>query len=475
MRDIIVFGLVFAALPFIVSRPWLGILMWCWLSYMNPHRLAWGWAHGFGFAEIVAVVTIVSVVLSRESWRIPMTPLVLIWFTFIAWMGLSTYLALVPDVAQEQYIRVLKIHFITFLTIMVMNSQKRLTLLLAVIVVSIGFFGIKGGIFTILQGGGNRVWGPPGTVIEDNNALAVALLMVLPLMHYLRQQTDNTWLRRGLLAGMVLVGLAALGTYSRGALVAGTAMLAFFWLKSHKKIATAVLLIILVPPLIAFMPEKWTERVNTMSSGIERSGEAWAEVTGRNPPVTSRDRLHIWPVDASAMGRLNAWNYAINVANARVTGGGLESWSEQTYALYAPIPESVHSSHSIYFSTIADHGWFGLFLFLLIGFLMWRTASKVIERSEKYPELKWLGLMCRMVQVGTVAYASGGAFLSLAYFDLYWHFVSIVVIARRLLDQHVQKQEKEDLARQVRTRFGRTALPVPARAQTQASSRAYVE
>ena len=52
MRDIIVTLAVFGTLPFIFWRPWIGILVWCWLGYMNPHRLAWGFSTSMPFALI---------------------------------------------------------------------------------------------------------------------------------------------------------------------------------------------------------------------------------------------------------------------------------------------------------------------------------------------------------------------------------------------------------------------------------------
>ena len=44
MRDLIVALIVFGALPYVLVRPHVGILLWSWISYMNPHKLAWGWA-----------------------------------------------------------------------------------------------------------------------------------------------------------------------------------------------------------------------------------------------------------------------------------------------------------------------------------------------------------------------------------------------------------------------------------------------
>ena len=43
MRDALVTAIVVGVLPFVFARPWVGVLLWTWLSLMNPHRLAWGW------------------------------------------------------------------------------------------------------------------------------------------------------------------------------------------------------------------------------------------------------------------------------------------------------------------------------------------------------------------------------------------------------------------------------------------------
>ncbi len=56
MRDVLITLMVFATLPYIFRNPWYGVLVWSWLSYMNPHRLAYGFAYTMPFAQIVALV-----------------------------------------------------------------------------------------------------------------------------------------------------------------------------------------------------------------------------------------------------------------------------------------------------------------------------------------------------------------------------------------------------------------------------------
>jgi putative inorganic carbon (hco3(-)) transporter len=50
MRDIIVTAIVFGLLPMALSRPYVGLYLYSWLSYMNPHKLTWGFATSMPFA-----------------------------------------------------------------------------------------------------------------------------------------------------------------------------------------------------------------------------------------------------------------------------------------------------------------------------------------------------------------------------------------------------------------------------------------
>jgi len=71
MRDIIVAALVFGSLPFILRRPWFGIIVWTWLGFMNPHRMAWGFVTTMPVAQIVALATLFGMLLSKERNEFP--------------------------------------------------------------------------------------------------------------------------------------------------------------------------------------------------------------------------------------------------------------------------------------------------------------------------------------------------------------------------------------------------------------------
>jgi len=44
MRDILLTLIVFGSLPVILVRPFVGLLVFAWLGYMNPQKLSWGFA-----------------------------------------------------------------------------------------------------------------------------------------------------------------------------------------------------------------------------------------------------------------------------------------------------------------------------------------------------------------------------------------------------------------------------------------------
>ena len=109
MRDIALAIIVFGSLPFILSRPYIGILMWSWLGYMSPHRLSYGFAYDFPFAQIVALTTLVAFLFNRESKHFPINSLTTVWLLFLAWMCITTVFAIFPEVSLAQLIKVAKI------------------------------------------------------------------------------------------------------------------------------------------------------------------------------------------------------------------------------------------------------------------------------------------------------------------------------------------------------------------------------
>ena len=409
IRDVLIFAAVFGSLPFILWRPWFGVLVWSWLAYMNPHRLGWGPAFDFRFSVIVALVLVVAILISRERKRMLWTPVTYVWLAFFIWTFITTQFAYDEIGAADEWSRWWKVNLASVLTLLVMYERRRIHLLVSVIAGSLAFYGVKGGFFTVISGGGYRVYGPPGSFIEDNNAMGLALILVVPLLRYLQLEAKDRWVRWSLAGGMVLTVIAILGTQSRGALVGLVAMGLFLVWKSQGRWKMLFAALLLMPVLWVFMPSSWHARMSTISS---------------------------YEQDSSALGRINAWWFAFNIAKERpLIGGGFATFTEELFQRYAPNPEDVHDAHSIYFEVLGEQGFVGLVLFLLLGLFTFQSAQWVIKNARGPPELRWAGNLVAMVQVSLIGYAVSGAFLGLAYFDLVYHLIVIVVLTRSCVEQ----------------------------------------
>jgi putative inorganic carbon (HCO3(-)) transporter len=414
VRDILVTLIVFGLLPYVFKRPYIGALMWVWISVMNPHTQGWGFATTFPFAAIIAGVTIISLLFTKQAKALPLTPVTRVFIAFVLWMNVTTIFALYPEGAYVQWNKVIKIMLMTFVTLMLIKTKQHVQLLISIIVFSLGYYGVKGGIFTIKSGGVDMVWGPESTFIGGNNEIALALIITIPLMHYLQIISPNKWVRHGLTAAMLLCAVAALGSYSRGALLAFAAMAGFLWLKSRRKIGLGLLGFTALPPLLAFMPEQWTHRMDTINTYEE---------------------------DESVQGRFNAWWMAYNLAKDRpLTGGGFEVSMPELFYRYAPNPYDVHAAHSIYFQALGEHGFVGLALYLLLGFMTWRTGAWIIRNTAKRDDFMWAYNLASMIQVSLIGFAVGGAFLSLLYFDVPYYLMAAMVVTRVLVEKELKER-----------------------------------
>ena len=403
MRDLLVISIVIAGALAALWRPWIGIMLWTWLSIMNPHRYTYGVAYTAPLAAVAAGSVMLGWFITRER-ASPFKAGPVAWLVlFMLWMTVSWLAGLTPGEDYEQWTKVMKIDLMIVLALSLLHSKKHIFALMLVCVGSLGLLGVKGGIFTLLTGGEYRVWGPPDSFIGGNNEIALALIMTIPLLRFFQLQLKNQVARLCLTVSMLLCSVAALGSQSRGALLAISAMLITLWWRGQHKLRTGLLLVILALPLISFMPQEWSDRMSTIQTYEE---------------------------DRSAMGRISAWWTAWNIALRYPTGVGFNQVTAELFARFSPYPDYIHAAHSIYFQVLGNHGFVGLFLFLGIWLSTWRLAGALRTQPDLAPEARWTADLGAMCQVSLVGYAVGGAFLSLAYFDLPYNLMVLVVLTR---------------------------------------------
>jgi len=402
MRDLVIMAIILGGSAVALRKPWIGIILWTWVSLMNPHQ-QWGYASAsMPVAMIVGVSTLAGLLVSQEKRNPFISPAVWLLAAFVVWITLTLPFSMYFEASLPLWERSIKIYLMLFVTLALIESPKKMNIYIWTLVASIGFYGVKGGAFTLLTGGSYRVWGPGG-FIGGNNEIALAVIMIIPLMRYLQLQMTNKWHRHLMTLSMILSAIMALGTHSRGALLALIAMTFLIWMRGRQKLVFGFMAVAIGLLAFPFMPEHWWARMETIQT---------------------------YEQDASAMGRINAWWMAWNLAKDRLMGGGFEIYNPTVFGMYAPDPYAVHAAHSIYFQILGEHGFIGLTLFLLLGVITWATASKLMKIGARHTPLGWTRDLGAMVQASMVGYAVGGAFLSLAYFDLPYNIMIIVILAR---------------------------------------------
>ncbi len=402
MRDLFVLGCLASAILITLRYPYVGILGWTWISFLNPHRLSYGFAFEFPIAMAMGIAAIFAFIVSKEPKKLPSSPLFAIVVILTIWIGITTLAAHDIEWSKTKWETSTKILIMALLSAMLMTTRERVHAMVWVVAITLGYYGIKGGVFTLVTGGDYRVWGPPGTFIADNNQLALALIATIPLMAYLLHTTPYRWMKIGIWVAILMMFFSIIGSHSRGALLGVIAMGGYYVWRTRYKAPAIIAALVVVLVGMWFVPEHWISRMDTISE---------------------------YEADASALGRLEVWTFAVKLAlDNPITGGGFHVSSIQDlYFSYMPDADKGRAFHSIWFEMLGAHGFVGLSIFITMLYLLWSTCRRIRKQTQHIPHLAWAGDLASMIQVSTVGYMATGTFVNLAFFDLIYTIIAIVI------------------------------------------------
>jgi probable O-glycosylation ligase (exosortase A-associated) len=228
--------------------------------------------------------------------------------------------------------------------------------------------------------------------------------MMVPLFRYVQLNSGVKLVRVGSGIAMGLDILSALGSYSRGAMLALSATLMALLAQTRRRVLIGGVVALAFGGALLLLPEAWFERMSTL--GEVREGE----------------------VDASTQGRFEIWAFSTQVALDRpLTGGGFDMlYDIGTFNMYGSTIRP-RTAHSIIFQVLGEHGFVGLGLFLAIGLSLWLKGFSIKRACRGHPQLQWAADLASMSQVSLVGYFVAGLFINVAYFDLIYLFVPLMV------------------------------------------------
>mgnify|MGYP006422247241 CR=1 FL=1 len=398
-------------------RAYIGLCLWIVLTYAAPQQALWGFAGNLSPVMMVAVATLAAMVLQNAGRLPPLRAPGVLLLLLLLWTGLTTLFAVDRSLAISEYIEFLKIVTLAVVTAMLVRDHRTFLIVVSCFAASIVFFGVKGGLFVLATGGASRVWGPPETFMGANNALGVALTMMIPFAWFLAKEAPSKWLARGWLASIPLCAMSVLATYSRGAALALGCMVVFWLVISGRKLIAMLIVGLALIAVAVVMPEKFFERMETITN---------------------------YEADGSAMSRLEMWGFGWNVALSKPFGGGfgifLQEHLYDDYGVDLTVIDKETSAHSIYFEVLGQHGFIGFALFLSIGIalfvLCWRAKRQQAGTT--------LSRFAHATQISLVGYALGGAFVNKAFeWPMTFQILALMLAALAIYGRQFEKVSGE--------------------------------
>lgn len=416
MRDLVVLAIVFATLPVIVFRPYLGLLTYSWLAYMRPQDMTWGMSRWLPLSEWVALAMVAGIVVTFGRERLVAIRLQTVLLILLGlWISLTVLTAVIPEMSQEVYGHYWKAIVIALLTTGLVRDRERFRLLYLLIPFSVGFLGAKRGLFGLLRGGIQYNDGPGG-LMKDNNSFALMLNMMLPLLVGIATTDERKWVRVTAAVMAALCVPTIFFTFSRGGLLTLFVVSALLFWRSKNRLVVVGLMALALVAFLAFTSDAVTERYMDRASTIGDYQE-----------------------DRSAMGRINAWKTSWYVfLDYPVFGVGPNNLAA-VFRRYSPEVDQFRVAHNAYFQVLAESGFPALALFLAaIGAALWR-----MERLRKATPLRWVEVQARMLQVSIAAYMTGSLFLNTAYNEVIYHLIALTVCLEIVAAQTFEVREEE--------------------------------
>ncbi len=418
--------MVALGVPLALVCPFGGLLVYLWYSHARPNDFVWPMYSFTRGAYILAAATLLGYLLfeiRRSPPRIRGLALIPV---FYVWTVLACIFAVSPAIAEPKIWEFGKIFVVTFLVAAMANSEKRVRTLLYALGISVGLLGLKGAIDFIITGGQARMMGPGGVEGEENE-YALALNVAIPILFGLARAERRAW-ARWILKGMAVgCAITVVGTRSRSGFL-GLALAALLLTLYSKRRAVGVVVLALASVLfMKYAPSASMSRYESI-------------------PTAAED-------DASAIGRLQAWETALLMMRAHPVFGIGPLQFEINFSKYTDYPP--RACHNAFLDLGAEEGIPACLLFVaIIGstiFGMWRART----RLKRFGGKEDLVTYCLIIQQAATVYIVPNLFISRQNEDLMWHLIGVsaglaALVRRRLaaepIDVDVEGQLGEEVA-----------------------------
>ena len=225
--------------------------------------------------------------------------------------------------------------------------------------------------------------------LGDPNDLSLVLMFPVSfLAAELFDKGANKYRRLFAAVGLLLAISGVIATQSRGGLLGIAAILSFFLYQKVKN------------PIVVGLCAAVAMLAMMVFAGIGDRQSGGAAEDG---------------VDASAMGRIYAWQAAINMALSNpLTGVGVDNFYVNYY-FYSPHWDGKnHAVHSTWFQVLGETGFVGIGIFVLLIASIYRSLSRVYCINALNPNDQ-VAVNANALKAGLIGFMVAGTFLTQAF------------------------------------------------------------
>jgi probable O-glycosylation ligase (exosortase A-associated) len=407
LRTVIVVIALTIGWGYALQGPLYAACLYLWIAYFRPE--SWAWSSLFttlNLSYIAGAYLVIRTLVSPVRLRLDMrTGLLLL---FLAHALVSTWFGLNRDYSMGYLQEFAKVIIVSILLTNIIQTAADLRLILIVIALSLGFEAGKQGWAQLILNPGQRNdnWIP---FLGDNNLVAVGMAMLLPIVGALAT-TSTGWRKRAFQFLSIGVVYRGLSTYSRGGFLSIGAVSAIWFWRSPHKLKTLCAVVIAAALILPVLPQQFWDRMSTITA------------PGDAPDDSQESRPHFWQV-AVAMANERPLN---GVGHAGYSPAYNEyDWTEGRFGTSRAV-------HSAWFGVLAELGYPGLVLFVLIVFSAMRACRRVRLAASRGELDGPLGAYAVGLESSLVAFIIGGSFVSFQYCEMLWHFFALTIALERV-------------------------------------------
>jgi probable O-glycosylation ligase (exosortase A-associated) len=412
------------------------LLFYIWNAYFRPEEWIWtDLVHSLKLSFFIGIYVVLTSLFSGQ--RFVLNGRVVLILLFLLHTLLSTLFSEHFDYSWLYWLDFLKSTIITCLIVVLVNDFSKFRLLLLIMTLSMGFEGVKQGWFYLLTSPG---WANANGIafLGDNNGVAVGMLMLVPICMLLAQTTQRKWAKHFYWFMLVGILYRALSTYSRGGFIACLALGGAYWLRSRHKLRVLLGMVMITAIVLPALPDTFWHRMQTIQTYEEDE-------------------------DKSALGRWHFWAVALEMAKAKpFLGVGYQGYNPSyndydfSYGEYGR-DRSVHSS---VFATLAELGYLGAILFVLILFCAFRSCRRIRKLAQDRSALWELGQSAFALETSLMVFLMGGSFVIFQYNEMLWHYIGLTIALEEIATQRVLDTLPSKLPQAIGGKIRRTSKVV---------------